>query len=589
MPSTSARSRDSVADDEAALTASRGERRLVGTATLVFAALLAVFVAPAYLFTGDPEHYVGLARAIATGASYAVNGRPEVRFPPGFPLVLTPAAWLADGSFEAISRWAAALASLALLSTWLYARRRIGPLALPVAILTVCSAPFLSLATGNPMSEPVYLTLSMGLLLWAERDGAGTSRAGWPWALLGCLLVVALPAVRTIGIAAVAAAGAILILEARTRRGVPQSWWIREGLPAAAGLAFVLAWFVWTLTHRMSWYPGGGDGNYLESFFRIDPGDSELGQLTSAGFVRRIASNVVIQAAHIGELLTSIPWLKPAWYSPVTLAIPLLIVGWWRELKTGACFAGLYFLFYLAGVLVWPFDEAERFLLPVVPLLWIYLFKGLQWAGDALRGDNRSIRIVALLMAAVGLVGVLTATRPLSRQDLIAAGFWTLLLSAVLLGWHRLVAVARHWNPVLTRWATIALVFLFVLGSVAQAMPLILTRASTRAGAMGPPGIAAAEWILANTPPDAVIQASFPTRVNFATGRPVVPLPGTTSPEPFLEIQRRYQPEFVVVLDASRGDTQRSDAVRFDRLQQLFPGRWRQVHQFAGGRIYEFR
>src|SRR5688572_33037210 len=81
--------------------APRGELAVVVLVSLALASIFAGLATTAYTFAGDPDHYVGLARRIASGESYSVNGRPEVRFPPGFPLAWPPPAGSVAGSSRA--------------------------------------------------------------------------------------------------------------------------------------------------------------------------------------------------------------------------------------------------------------------------------------------------------------------------------------------------------------------------------------------------------------------------------------------------------------------------------------------------------
>jgi len=569
--------------------ASRKHVRLIVCLTLLLTAGFAALAAPVYLFTGDTEAYVELARMIASGKPYAFGGRPEVTFPPGFPLILAPAAWSFPESFTAVSRWAAALASMVFPLTWLYVRRENPRLALPVTVLTVSAVPFLTLATDNPMSEPVYLALSMGLLLWVRTGEEMTPPLrGWRWGLLGCVLLVALPAVRTAGIAAVAAYGLWMILKSRPR---PAANWA----PLAAGIAFLLAWFIWVGTQAVPRDPSQPPSGYIWQLLLRDPHHPDLGRASISDLLERLANNLVVQGAHVGELLTPVTYVQAAWHSPVLLVLPCIFLGWWKGLRGTGSFAALYFLFYLAIILTWPFDEGTRFLLPVLPLLWVYVFEGFDRLLHAIREDHQWLRVFGILWSILALTVLAESSRMdvdrLSRQDIGALIFAVLIGGALLLVWRRLVGIARSLGPRQTRPLAAAGVVLLALGSLAQALPPVVQRS---AGTLPSSGNSrslweASQWLIANTAPDAVVQTTYHTRVYFATGRASVPLPVTISPRPFLEVDQRYNPQFLIILDSDDPYNLPLETDRFEQMKSLFPGKWHWVHRFNGGNIYASR
>jgi len=569
--------------------APRGELAVVVLVSLALASIFAGLATTAYTFAGDPDHYVGLARRIASGESYSVNGRPEVRFPPGFPLALAPAAWIGDGSFAVINRWAAVLASLAFPLTWIYVRRRLGWLGLPIALLTVGSVTLLTIATGNPLSEPLYLAVSMALLLWADREPPRAVGQAWLWTAAGVLLLIALPAIRTVGVAALAAAAGALAWDVWKGPRKPAGEWIRAGIPLMAGLAVAAAWFAWSASEQVLTHSQSRGDSYLRFLLATDPHDPDLGSVSLAGLLHRLGRNFVIQVAHLGELFTPATWIKPVWYTPVALIVPILLAGFWRELRFGARFASIYCVFFLGIILLWPFDEGTRFLFPVVPLLWIYLVRGLEWGRDSITANRPTVRILLGSLSVAALAGIVLADRPLSRQDLAAAGFWAVVLGAAVLGWRPLRGGLQALTARRTRTLVYGGVALFLVGSLSQALPRMYRRAYPPPGAQPHPGVVASEWIRVHTPPDAVIQGNFATRINFATGRPAVTLPSSRQPSVHQEVQERYRPRYAMILDARPGDAGVPDSVRFEIVKSLAPGRWHEVHGFRGGVIYEYR
>ena len=293
--------------------------------------------------------------------------------------------------------------------------------------------------------------------------------------------------------------------------------------------------------------------------------------------------------------MTPVRWAKPVWYSPFLLLLPLLALGWWREFRGAGRFGTLYFLFFVGILLLWPFDEGSRLLLPVAPLLWLYGIQGGRRLIAALRPGWTSVRALFLGFCVTALLGAIIswrrASQPVRRQDLSILGFWILAVAAAAAGWSAVVATGR---TLFRERAGLTLrvgVALFVIGTLVELGPLVLGRARGDPPDMQPAKALweGAAWLRANTPPDAVIQTTNASRIHFATGRPAVGFPETGDSTPFLEVERRYHPRFALILESDDPDLGSSDQGPFVVLKRLFPGRWRLVHHFDGGSIYESR
>lgn len=577
---------------ESALRSTRRTRWMLAGATLALAITFAALAAPSFRFTGDTEAYVELARGLVHGGPYAVNGHPEAQFPPGVPLLLAPAAVLFHGSFEAISRWAAAWAALVLPLTWFWVRRREPKLAWPIAILTVGSIPFLSLSTDNPMSELLYMVVALGLLLWGDEWAtAPSSRRGWGWIVTGSALLVAAPASRAIGIAAVAATALFLLL--RLLRPGPSAprFRFKETIPLLAGVAFLAGWLSWTVSVASR----VGRTGYLQKVLMANPHHPDAGLATPIQLLSRIGQNLENHVAHAGEIMTPVIWIKPSWFSPLSLLLAGLVIGWWWELTGPRKFGPLYLLCYVGILLLWPYDEGARFLLPAAPLLWFYGIDGGRRMIGAVREGWPWVRILILTLSVASLIGVAVTwglhPEMISRQDLAALGFWSVVLVAATTGWSWLVRGIGVSSRLPAQAVVLSGVGVFVLASVVQVGPMVIARAKGK-----PPTDEnaralweASDWIKTNTAPTAMIETTYATRIHFATGRPTVKLPVTERRDTFVTLARHYRPEFVVILDSEDGYYVPSDRARFRILESLFPGRWREVHRFAGGSIHAFR
>ncbi len=562
-------------------------------AWLALAVLLPLAAADRYLLGADSGHYVELAGALSHGEPYEVNGRPETKYPPGFPLLLTPAGLVARNDFAIASAWAAFLASFVLLLAAGWAARQGSEFPFALGLATIASATFLRLATGNPMADLAYMGLSLGFLLWGRAWYADSKPLPWRSALAGGALLVATVATRTVGIAAVGAYGAAVVTRALLRR---PGWraTARDVLPLALAGGYLAAWFWWTTTMRQPWYAGEYMDSYLHQLVLVNPHEPALGRASVVDLGARVLSGFRIQAAHAGELLTQLPRVEPSWFSPlVVLPVGLVLAGLVRGLRRGDVLVPAYLAAYVAVVLAWPFDEGRRFLLPILPLLLYYGGNGAGAVLDAIRRGHRALPRWQLAVSVLGATGalatILRAPGDASTQEVFSFASWAALLVTVPLTHRPAVrAIARtvgNRRPALVA----ALVLVFAAAGTARTLPVIAARARTGAPD-DPTAVAlerAADWLRGHTARSAVVQATFVGQLHVASRRRVVPLPLVTAPEVYREIDRRYAPTHLVVLDPVRHQYYRpTDRERLEVLRRALHLDPRAAYAFPGGTIY---
>jgi hypothetical protein len=555
---------------------------LVLILSVILALAFGLLATTEFRFEGDSEHYVGVARAIARGEGPS-TWRYTV-YPPGAPLVLAPAAWLFHGSFGAISRWAAILASLSFPLTWLYVRRRGQRFALSIAILTVGSAEFLMTATDAPMSDAIYLAVSLGLFLWADaQDRPKEPGFRWPPALLGCGLLVALPMVRSIGITALGAVVGVLLLRMIRFPRAEQRARLRWAIPLVGALVILLLW---------KGFAGAGDLNYLKYFLRADVHEPDRGLATVQQLLARPGKLFLTQVQYARQLM--FPWadLDFTWFSPAWLAVLVAVTGWWKDLRGPKPFAAIYFLLYLGILLFWPYEIGPRFTIPLVPLLWSYLFAGIAALATAIVGGRRWLRVALSGWAMVALVGIaialVSAGPRLGFEGRAGAGLWLLTLGVLGFAWKPLANAVRTSGPRIALVLVSAGTVWFLLTSVRRAAPLIVPRAQGRLPLWLPQQAMAeaSRWISANTSPGAVILATYHSRIEFATGRRTVLFPITQQAEPFLEAERSFHPNYLVVVESDDTYHVPNDPQKFPVIQRLLGNRLKQVHHGWGATIY---
>lgn len=308
----------------------------------------------------DGAGYAVLAEALRSGAGYREIDHPDrpphAHFPPGYPLALA-ALWGVTGrSAGAAHGLSIACTVAAILASWRWFRTIYPPgIALALGLALACNWTW-GRTGGAIQSEPLFLLLGQLALLaaaWAARRG-GSGRG----IVLGAALTAAV-LTRHVGIALAPAIG--LVLASRRR-------WDALGAAGLTATAAVLPWVAWLATVRRP---------------------TQVALLPRGGWSAVLAGNVLFYIRRLPDALTG-PFVEVATVfgrSPLVAAVAtawalvasgILIAGWVRAVRTPRRrLAGLVAGSTLALLLVWPFTEAGRFLIPLVPCLLVGVVEGL--------------------------------------------------------------------------------------------------------------------------------------------------------------------------------------------------------------------
>ncbi len=329
----------------------------------------------------DGAGYVVLARALLAGQSYRAIDHPDRplhdHFPPGYPIALAT-LWTATGvSLPAAHIFSVACTLGAVLLVWLWLRRLYRPgVALGLALALAVNWTW-GRVGASIQSEPPFLFLTgLGLLLAHD-----LRRRGGTWTALALGVVLGLGTlVRHVGICLIIAA--FIDLGMMKRRGVAL-------IVLFASLPVIAPWAYWvaTVAERPQWVG-----------------------IAQAGLVDRSAENALfylrrIPDALIGPLIEVGTVFQTEWARALTWLAALtsgLILGGWTRGGTRRRLVGLSGSITLALLLVWPFTEAGRFLVPLVPVLLVGATEGLaglmSWAG---RKRPRPLAMLLVLLVSL--------------------------------------------------------------------------------------------------------------------------------------------------------------------------------------------
>jgi hypothetical protein len=344
-------------------------------------------------FADDSVSYLVMAQVFspfqAASPAVAAAFAREAFYPPLFPLVLALA-----GAAHHIA-WAHALTAL-LLAAALFPAYRLGVRWLEsrgpalAALACIALAPSLWINAKGILSETLFCLLLVSLFLYLEKDKS----SGW---IVGTLLA-ALALTRTAALPMIGMFALWAVVKGDGGRGGLRAR-LRAAAPALAALA---AYGLWMLIQ-----PSQTEGDYA-GILR-EKGQSLFGG--PGGFGAALAASLARQANAIaegwaGSLL--VYWVegRPLRFALASavglLALAGMALRMWRGKADGWMSAA-----YLATLLAWPFyEQMERFLFPLLPVLVLYAFLA---AGTALRAASGKPALAHTLLAALILTLVLPA------------------------------------------------------------------------------------------------------------------------------------------------------------------------------------
>jgi hypothetical protein len=361
-----------------ATTATQPASRLVNSKWLKAAIVAIVIGATAFLyysafqperfgFYRDDSLYVVMARALATGQGYRIISIPnepiQTKSPPVYPFLLS-LIWKLKPQFPQnltammLLTISIAIAFLGLTYRYLikhaYATRW---QAIIVIGLTAINWRTIVLASGI-YSEMVYAALSVAALYLAEKYGKTPDN----WALGSAVGVVTGLAflTRSAGLALLPAMALYFFIR-RERKGV---------LPIIIASMLVFAWMGWgylnspTIENSNS----GSYESYLQTLCALLDKEGQSGIVALLSVIARNA---------LGLILISIPvvCLGLAYESVLYFGFAFLFIaaGFYRQSRARLRLMHIYVVTYLAVHLLWPFTSYDRFLMPLLPFLLLFL------------------------------------------------------------------------------------------------------------------------------------------------------------------------------------------------------------------------
>ena len=310
----------------------------------------------------DGAGYAVLAEALASGHGYSNIALPEptrhTHFPPLYSAMLALLWSIIGRSLVAAHVFSCACTVVATIAGWLWFRSQYPREVAFILGLTLAMNWTWGRYGGAILSEPMFLLLGQLAMLaavYAGRRGGVT-----PGVILGALLAACV-LTRHVGLSLVAATGIDLLLRKRMLTGF------------ATGLTFGILFLPW-----IGWLAIAGTPNQI-SLLALDE-DSLLTRIATLAtfYVQRLPDQLTGPIVEIGTVFQHRAWINATANTWATVATGVLVLGLLLSLRhPRQRLAGLTAFATLAVLLVWPFTEAGRFLIPLIPCLLVGAVDGL--------------------------------------------------------------------------------------------------------------------------------------------------------------------------------------------------------------------
>ena len=334
--------------------------------------------------THDDSIYLTTAKALATDQGYRIISLPyepaQTKYPPFYPFLLSM-VWRVYPQFPANLMPMMLLSVLATLSFLALSYRYLVKYdyatkwqALIVVALCALNWRSFILAT-TILSEMVYAALSVAALWLAEKSVKEQS-SRLAASILGVILGLAF-LTRTAGLALLVAVGVHFALRKQWRRAL---------LPIAVGSLFVFGWIGWCYLNKTT--VEDSTTAYYTSYFRVSYDLISQMEVANHSSKLMVVLTLVLKNAFMLVVITppviclgltfDWPQVLPQQLFNIGLGIFivvfwLIVRGFWRLKSKRIRLLHLYVLLYVVLHMIWPYPIYDRFLMPLICFLELFM------------------------------------------------------------------------------------------------------------------------------------------------------------------------------------------------------------------------
>jgi len=325
---------------------------------------------------GDSAQYIILAESIAKGLGFKAINLPSApffyHFPPLFPLILSFIIYFFGRNFYLMHILISLFGLSGLFFFYLLFKKYTGRKSIFLIFLLMTNLAFILYSSFYILSDVPYFFFSgftlYFLFLYINKKDVISKEA--LFFVLGLILsyftrYVAL----TLFFASIFA---LYFLDSSGKK------WRKI---IFVSLSFLIPFLIWQITASL--FSSSAISGYSKQFFLIDPYRPYLGTITKhpqAVFTRFITGinyyySILPKAFGILFIKRGTFWNEL--FSFIFLS--LILLGIWVSIHTKQRYCFFYYFFlYLFLIILWPFKEGLRLLLPVLPFFYFYLFKGVE-------------------------------------------------------------------------------------------------------------------------------------------------------------------------------------------------------------------
>jgi hypothetical protein len=510
----------------------------------------------------DSSAYMGLARSLLTGEGYTFAEIPHTKYPPLFPLLLAVSSWWGGQENYALMQYMVAMFwVLSILFTYLLFSKsdfpgvrskgvslRRGPLmGLIFALCMTTSIYGVQYATVFLRTEPVYTALSLGAVFFGLRIQSGKTPTAT--SLAGFLILFQLAFFTRMAGAALAGALMLILVLDKNSWVRSEGRWIRFALILLLCASGPVLWKI--RNDRVQTEASTGYGAEFNQAYGLDltkNRDLEMEPLRPLGLAERVLDNTRVFAESCAKMIFN------SNKGGAKLLVAILMgglcgFGLLLSLVQRRSFVDYYCLIYLGIYWVWPFNQQQRFYLPLLPFL-------LEYAAQTMLLLNRLLPVLlrqtafwyGFLMLQVPMVALLFGARS-KEPEILGRYSLEYLLFALTATLALVVAdgflLVERLRPGGLKWMVktlrVGLPFLYITGfSMLGVYNLRVTIPKNHEVFLAerrehpvhpafekieahPEFINLATWVLENTGRRDVIMCDVPKMLHILTERPTVP------------------------------------------------------------------
>ncbi len=551
-------------------------------------------------YGSDSSVYIHTATNLFSKWSYEFNFTHQATYPPGFPLILALLGFIGNTtSYSYLICFMPLFSSLGLVAWYFVLKKELGNMvAVPAILLVGTSSILYSMSTRSVLSDVFYFALSGCTLLTLCNLHPRITLRFWLQAFGATLLVVWIVLTRSAGIAMCGALYAWVVFDCIRRRSVRLDLRQYVALIAAtAGMLTFVSWSSWSSSHSADDAKTHHMSSYSNAFMMKDPYRPDLGRASLVDLAERIPRNAVTHAAHLGSIYLRGVGISATWFSPIVILVLLSItVGAALSIyRNNNVILSWYLIAYVSIYLIWPFDEGQRFMLPVAPLAFALAYCGvraiLSWA---FRHPRTAGRIAWTCSVAI-LAGALGAGIPPGLQAKVWTSFWLAIAVAGCI-WTVApqfkgvaVGMASQWVGMqqhAQKLGTVMVVLLAAVGLSGQAFMARDNLSPQPSRYRHAASVAAAEWLL--TAPPGTVMAGQDAIIHRLSGRRLVPFPITLNGELIATTIRESSVRFLVVCEPLPYEYFEPDEVlRLQQLEMAYPMLLQEVYHGPGYRVFQ--